>query len=333
MFDKWNLKWGVGPVIFNPDNAKIFGEILGKRYHEFQNIIWILGGDRDIENEEHKQINEAMATGILKYDDNHLMTFHPQGGHGSAEYFHNANWLDFNMRQNSHNPEYTGFYENTLNDYNRTPTKPVIDGEPIYEDHPIGFQPKKRGHSISADVRRPLYWNLFGGAFGNTYGHHSIWQMWQPGREGINFPIMPWYEALDQPGAWQMQFGRRLMESRPILNRIPDDSIIVPDEIETSVPGAGMYRFAATRDTKGTYAMVYAPVGRKFKVKMDVIKGKEIKAWWFNPRNGECTEIGKFNNTEVHEFTPPNPGENLDWVLVLDDVKMNYGKPGKLQIK
>jgi len=327
--DKWNLKWGVGPVVFTPENAKVFGEILGKRYTDFQNIIWITGGDRDIENEEHKQINEAMAVGILKNDDNHLMSFHPQGGHGSSEYFHTADWLDFNMRQNSHNPEYTGFYENTFKDYQRTPIKPVIDGEPIYEDHPIGFQPKKRGHSISADVRRPLYWNLFGGACGNTYGHHSIWQMWKPGREGINFPIMPWYKALDQPGAWQMQYGRRLMESRPILNRIPDDSVIVPDDIETSVPGAGVYKFSVTRDKEGAFAMVYAPVGRKFTVRMDVISGKEVVAWWFNPRNGQAIKIGKFENSGIREFLPPTPGEKLDWILVLDDANKNFNEPGK----
>lgn len=326
--DKWNLKWGVGPVVFTPENAQIYGEILGKRYRDFTNIIWILGGDRHIENDEHASINRAMATGISKHDKNHLMTFHPQGGHGSAEYFHKDDWLDFNMRQNSHNPEYTGFYENTNKDYNREPIKPVIDGEPIYEDHPIGFQPKKRGHSISADVRRPLYWNLFSGAFGNTYGHHSIWQMWQPGREGINFPLMPWYEALDQPGAWQMQYGRRLMESRPFLTRIPDDSVIVPDDIETSVPGAGLYKFSATRDTEGSYAMVYAPVGRKFSVRMDVIKGENVVAWWFNPRNGEATKTGSFKNEGKKEFIPPTPGELLDWILILDDASKDFPKPG-----
>lgn len=33
--DKWNKKWGVGPVIFTPENAAVFGEILGKRYKDF----------------------------------------------------------------------------------------------------------------------------------------------------------------------------------------------------------------------------------------------------------------------------------------------------------
>ena len=45
----------------------------------------------------------------------------------------------------------------------------------------------------------------------------------------------------------------------------------------TSVPGAGRYRFVATRDAEGSYAMVYAPIGRAFKVRMDVIKGAKVK--------------------------------------------------------
>ena len=75
--------------------------------------------------------------------------------------------------------------------------------------------------------------------------------------------------------------------------------------------------------------MVYAPVGRKFKVHMDKVSGPKIKAWWFNPRNGEVTVIGEFPNTGEREFTPPDYGEMRDWVLVLDDVSKNYALPGK----
>ena len=164
--DKWNKKWGVGPEIFTPENAAVYGEILGKRYKESPNIIWILGGDRPIEKDEHREIVRAMASGLRKGDGGaHLITFHPPGGHGSAEYFHEEEWLDFNMRQNGHTPNFTGSYENTLKDYNRTPVKPVMDGEPLYEDHPIEFNPQENGHSVSVDVRRPLYWDLFSGAW------------------------------------------------------------------------------------------------------------------------------------------------------------------------
>jgi len=327
--DKVSKAWGKGPVVFNDENIKVYGRFLGNRYKDSPNIIWILGGDRAADGVEN--IWRAMAEAIKQGDGgSHLMTYHPQGGRSSAEWFHNDAWLDFNIRQNGHVAEFTGRYDQTRVDYDRTPVKPVIDGEPLYEDHPVSFDAKKLGHSVAADVRRPLYWDLFGGACGHTYGHHSVWQMWQPGRNPINNPLMPWYEAIDQPGADQMQFARRLIESRPFLTRVPDDSIIVTDRVPTSVPGAGRYRFAATRDRSGSYAMVYAPVGRTFKVRMDAIKGSKVKAWWFNPRNGQATIIGEFANTGEREFTPPDKGEYLDWVLVLDDASKDFPQPGKM---
>ena len=315
--------------LFNASNAEIYGEWLGKRYKD-AGLIWILGGDRGVDNDSQKEIIRAMVKGLRRGDGGaHLMTFHPPGGNGSSTWFHNDEWLDFNMRQNGHVPEFTGRYDNTRKDYDRSPVKPVLDGEPIYEDHPVSFDAKKLGHSIASDVRRPLYWNLFNGAFGHTYGHHSVWQMWASGKNPINNPLMPWSEALDQPGAAQMQHGRALIESRPFLTRIPDDSIIVTDRVPTSVPGAGRYHFAATRDTDGSYAMVYAPIGRNFKVRMDVIKGAKVQAWWFNPRNGKSTAIGTFDNQGEREFSPPDNGEMIDWVLVLDDAAKNFPAPGR----
>ena len=157
------------------ENAEVYGEWLGKRYKD-KGLIWILGGDRPMDNDEQKEIIRAMARGLARGDGgSHLMTFHPPGGAGSAEWFHADDWLDFNMRQNGHGAEFTGRYDKTRADYDRKPTKPVIDGEPIYEGHPIAFNAQKFGHSIAADVRRPLYWDLFSGAFGHTYGHHSVW--------------------------------------------------------------------------------------------------------------------------------------------------------------
>ena len=327
--DKWNQKWGKGPVIFNARNAAAYGEWLGRRYKD-ASIIWILGGDRPVENDEQKEIIRAMARGLKKGDGGaHLMTFHPTGGSSSSQYFHEDAWLDFNMRQNGHVAEFTGRYDQTLVDYQRTPVKPVLDGEPIYEEHPVSFQADKQGHSIAADVRRPLYWDLFTGACGHTYGHHSVWQMYDPAKGGpVNNPLMPWFEAIDQPGAGQMQHGRKLMESRPFLSRVPDASIVVTSPVPTAMPGAGTRRFVATRDTEGTYAMVYAPVGRPFTVRMDVIKGEKVKAWWFNPRDGKARAIGTFSNQGQRKFNPPDAGEFLDWVLVLDDAAKRYPTPG-----
>jgi hypothetical protein len=317
-------------VVFTPQNAEAYGRWLGARYRD-ASVIWILGGDRTVGGDDERDVMRAMAAGLQAGDGGaHLITFHPRGGESSSRYFHDEPWLDFNMRQNGHADTFDGRYERTREDYARTPIKPVLDGEPLYEGHPISFNAAQNGHSIAADVRRPFYWNVFSGGFGHTYGHHSIWQMFDPQRGApVNNPLMPWYEALAEPGAAQMQHGKNLMLSRPFVSRIPDDSVIVGSAVKTSVPGAGRYRFTATRDRDGSFAMVYVPIGRTFQVQMNKIAGARVKAWWFNPRDGSAELVGEFENRGQRAFTSPCPGELLDWVLVLDDAAKNFPAPGR----
>jgi hypothetical protein len=329
--DKWNKKWGAGPEIFTSDNAAAYGEWLGRRYRQAVNIIWIVGGDRPVENDTHKSIVRAMAEGLRKGDGgSHLITFHPTGGRSSSEHFHTDNWLDFNLRQNGHCIE-SSYWDQTAGDYNRLPTKPVIDGEPLYEDHPICFNAKKYGYSNAYDVRRCLYWDLFAGAFGHTYGNHSVWQMNAPDKPGVNGPLNTWSDALDRPGAGQMQHARALIESRPFLTRIPDNSVVVAAREPFSVPGAGTKYISATRNADGAYAMVYVAASRPFAVNLEKLSGKTLRGWWFDPRNGSARSIGEFPKSGIREFTPPDAGESIDWILVLDDAARKFPPPGSVK--
>ena len=185
--DKWNRKWGVGPEIFTTENARIYGEWLGARYRNGA-IVWVLGGDRPVETEEHRAIIENMAAG-LDASSNHLKTFHPNGGQTSAHYFHNSDWLDFNMRQTGHNRNAPNF-ANIAEDYACVPAKPVIDGEPGYEDHPANFA-LENGYLDDYDNRKNLYWALFSGAAGHTYGCHAMWQFWSAAHPPKNHPRLP----------------------------------------------------------------------------------------------------------------------------------------------
>ncbi len=310
--------------IFTPDSARVYGEFLGRRYRNSP-IIWILGGDRQPNTEMKRAIWRAMAKGLRAGDGgNHLITFHPPGGSSSAEWLHGEEWLDFNMMQNGHNTD-TDVWNRVGKDYARNPTKPVVDGEPLYEDHPIAFNARERGYSNAADVRKFAYWDVFSGACGYTYGNHSIWQMNKPGKEPINGPLNYWYDALDHPGAQQTQHLRALVESRPYLNRIPDQSLLA------SEPSAGGKHIQATRASDGSYAFVYIPASRAFAVHMDKIAGNKAQAWWFNPRTGIASRIGEFSHVgaSIREFTPKDVGENVDWVLVIDNATSNFVTPGK----
>jgi len=110
---------------------------------------------------------------------------------------------------------------------------------------------------------------------------------------------------------------------------VPDDSLIVPAEPATSIPGAGVNRLAATRGASGSYLFIYAPAGRPFRVRTGKLSGNKLRAWWFNPRDGSSQLIGEFPKTETRSFAPPLPGEQIDWVLVVDDAAKDYPPPGR----
>lgn len=321
MLPTWGSWWHDGPGIFTPETAESFGEYVGRRYRD-KPIIWILGGDRPIENERQRSIVRAMARGLRKGDGGrHLMTFHPPGGRGSSQWFQGADWLAFNMIQSGHGYNHANF-EKIAADYARQPAKPVIDGEPGYEDHPAEFN-AKNGYLDEYDVRKFAYWSLFAGACGHTYGCHDIWQFLAPGRAPITAARTPWRTAKDLPGASQMQYVRALLESRPVLARVPDQSLLASD------PGRGTDHVQASRADDGSYAFVYAASGQPFTVNLDKLSGTRLRGFWYDPRNGEAKAIGTFTRAGRKEFQPPSRGKGCDWVLVLDDEARGYAEPGK----
>lgn len=325
----WGRWWSDGDAIFTEESAEVYGRWIAERYNKYK-VIWILGGDRNPGNADKQRIIRAMARGIRSVDRENLITFHPTGWQSSSEWFHNDEWLDFNARQSGHHQRYNST-SRTIDDFRRSPAKPVVDIEPLYEEHPLEFRPDEDGHSIAWDSRRAQYWAVFHGSCGITYGHHSIWQMYDKeveGRHAINRPLISWQEALHRPGSSQVKYLKRLIESRPYFTRVSAPEFIINDEVESSVPGAGRYRFAATIDSEGSYAMVYAPVSRSFSVNGGMLKAKELIGWWYSPRSGKSLKIGKIENRDRLRFTPPYDGEALDWVLVLDAADKHYPKPG-----
>ncbi len=322
--DKLNKAgWGNGPEIFNIQNAKIYGRWLGERYKSKKNIIWILGGDRNPRSGTNDaDIWRSMAAGIAEAiggNDKMMMTFHPQpNAKGAGEWFHNDDWFDFNMFQTGHCRD-SPTYNNIKYSYDQIPTKPVLDGEPIYEDHPVCFNYNDLGTSNAFDVRKSAYLNLFAGAFGHTYGCHDIWQMYSPYREAVNGPHVYWQQALELPGAKQMAFLKRLIESRPMLDRIPDQSLILENNLNPNE------RIQATRGND--YAFVYAATGKSFTLNLGKISGIQLNAYWFDPRTGKSEDIGKIENKGTKLISPKTTGYGQDWILILDDASKNYTKP------
>lgn len=313
---------GAGPVIFTPANAYTYGRLLAQRYRDRTNIVWVLGGDRldVVDDHDVTPIWRSMAQGIVSaYDRKPLMTYHPRGDNGSSLYYHHDDWLDLNMWQSGHSHKETPVWEWIEADTQRIPPKPTFDGEPSYEDHAIGWN-TDNGFFRDDHVRRACYRSVFAGGFGVTYGHASIWQMWQEGREPMSPMERDWKAALNRPAAAQMIHLKRLMLSRPYLSRIPDQGII------SRSAGEGEYHIRATRDEHGRYAMVYIPTPQTVGIHTDALSGAQLKAWWYDPRTGAASEIETFPAGGTRRFNSPEHGG--DWVLVLDDTEHGFPPPG-----
>ncbi len=339
---------GSGPVIFTRENAEIYGKFVGERYKD-DSIIWILGGDRLVTNDTVFAIWESMAKGIREGDGGkHLITYHPRGGSNSSYWFHNEDWLGFNMYQSGHAKHFNEVYHFAQENYLLQPTKPFLDGEPAYEDIPVEFwnhvdweSPLKvprevldsnylvkqkshfeKGFFTGYDMRVHAYWNLLSGACGHTYGNNAVWQMYKKGSPVVIPCLFDWKKSLDRPGAFDMMHVRELFESRPFNMLVPDQSLVygLNPKDNTHV------RAAVSRDH--SFAMAYTAIGQKIQVVMDKIHGPSVKAWWYNPRNGKAMAIGEFKNTGILEFMPPETGNGKDWVLVLDDTSAQLIEPG-----
>ncbi len=324
MLPTWGSYWTrtgrKGPYVFDEQNARAFGRFLGKRYRE-KPVIWVLGGDQNINNDAEYAVIEAMANGLIEGDGGvHLITFHPRGPGRSSDYFHQAEWLDFNMYQSSHaaHDHDNGLF--AAHDYALDPPKPTLDGEPRYETIEVGFYFRdfNRFDRFDAyDCRQAAYWSLLSGACGHTYGNNSIWQMWQPGRTPVIGAQIPWYEALDHPGAFQMGHVRTLYESRPFEKLVPDQGLIIDG------PLRGGAKIKAARAHDGSFAFIYSPRGETFSVDKSKINAARVKEIWFDPRYGTEYHVHTSDNAGFQSYTPPTSGRGNDWILILEAESMS----------
>jgi len=312
--------WGsnVKAGLVSRDQAEKYAQWLADRYRDRPNIIWLNGGD--IKGSDSTDTWNIIGNTLRKYDPRHLITFHPFGRMMSSDWFHDESWLDFNMFQSGHRRYDQDDTERKYGedgwryvetDWARQPVKPTLDGEPSYEGIPQGLHDTLQPLWNDSDLRRYAYWSVFAGGCGFTYGHNAIMQFFRPGDNGAYGNKKLWTDAIDDPGAGQMQFLKKLMLSRPYFDRIPD---------QTLVAGSSGEKYDYQAATRGKdYAFIYTYNGKTININQGKLSGAQVKAGWFNPRDGGETEIGTFPNSGTREFDPPGePADGNDWVLTLD---------------
>lgn len=309
--------WGTPKAMFNEGNAYRYGLYLGRRYKDYSNVIWITGGDRPAFNNtaDWRPVWRAMVRGIREgTGEKALITYHPAGESSSTAFWKDESILDFNMMQSGHRIPDLPVWSWVERDYNLKPAKPILDGEPNYEDHPVNWK-KENGYFDAYEVRKQLYRSVFSGAAGVTYGHHAVWQFYSSGEQPIAFPDRYWQDALDRPGAFQVAYLKKLIMSHKPGTRIPDYSMLLN---KTSNGPSGEHA-AAFRNTENNLAMIYLPVGATIMVQVSWMVADKIDASWFDPKTGRLKSIGVYQKTNRPlTFEAPVSGKGNDWVLVLE---------------
>lgn len=301
------------------DNVETYTRFLVERYGGRPNIVWITGGDT--RGDRETAVWQRMGALFHELDSDSLVTFHPFGRTQSSTWFHQEPWLDFNMFQSGHRrydqddtPEPKGEdnWRYVAEDRAKQPPKPTIDGEPSYEGIPQGLHDPAEPYWTDADARRYAWWSVFAGAAGHTYGHSAVMQMHKPDHgEGAYGVRETWEEAIDAPGAEQVQHLKSLMLSRSYFDRIPDQSLIAGEN------GDRYDRVIATRGPN--YAYLYTYSGRPFSVRLGGLPSAKVRASWYDPRTGSSQDVGEFDNVGERSFDPPGePIPGNDWVLVLE---------------
>ncbi len=330
----WGGRFKKGDL--NLSNVEAYTAFLAKRYHNSPNIIWITGGD--IKGDKPNDLGEdgltfwsKMGQTLKKYNPDQLVTFHPFGRTTTCDYFPDADWLDFYMFQSGHRR----YDQASLNQWDDSLSqgyfygednwryisrvdacgniKPVLDGEPSYEQIPQGLHDPTQPFWQEIDVRRFAYWSVFSGCAGFTYGHNALMQF-HKSREtvGAYGCTIPWYDAIHSPGSDNMAVMCRLM------NSIPFETGRAAQELLADEPREKHERISVFAGDG--FVLCYDYTGRDIYLKSSLLAADLKNAWWVDPTTGIRSYIGAITrDKDLHFEKPYGAHSHQDWLLLLTE--------------
>ena len=325
----WRQDFHSGRIVGEAE-CEAYGRFLGQRFREQNDrIIWFMGGDLPTDAFPlawHRAVARGIAKGVSDGAEDYdaiFCSYHVAGRGDTLAFPEEEPFMDFNTIQSGHwnTKPYELQSEGVIAKCLRTQKKPCLDLEPMYEF----IKP----YATPAVVRHIIWWNVFEGAFGTSYGHGGVWHFGTYNRNGGEW-VWDHPEDYRSPVAEQIWVVRHLLASRPGANRMSD-----LDPLDPATRFNHHRRICCLRDRDRTYLMVYTPNGESFRLRTDRLRGEQCHGWWYCPRTAKITDLGLSPNTgAAATFDPPGePGENYtdsDWVLVLDDVSWDYPPPGSI---
>lgn len=297
--------WGEDVKKADLTDLRSWGQYVGKRFADDDNIIWCIGGDADPSQQKDKVLE--CVQGILEYDKRHLFTCHNNPEPLAISPWKGEDWLTINNVYSYSR----SLYEWCKTAYDQEPVMPYFMIESAYENE---------HNATPQQLRSEAYWPLLCGAMGEIFGNCPIWHFGSTPRW---CGITDWKTQLNNPGSASMDYVQRLFRSRPWHLLIPDFDHKVMTE-GYGEWGSPDYATAACT-SNGTSIIVYLPEERQITINMSKISGKKARCWWYNPGDGTTIESGSFPSEGLRQFNPPSES---DLILVIDSKSSNYPPPG-----
>jgi hypothetical protein len=273
------------------DNARPWATWVTSRYRDTPNILWTLYPKA---NEASRPLIARLAEGIQDGDRGaHLVSMHPDPSPASSSFMHTEPWLGFNSIQVW--KDLRLIYPMTLDDYRKSPPKPVTMLEGAYE------KGEEYGYPVTPLlVRREAYYTCLAGGF-HGYGHNHSWRV-RPA----------WRAALDDPGARQMTIMKNVFTS------LPEWWTMIPDQKVFSRGGniQGDALNLAARSTNGQWLICYLAAETNISIDLSTITvGAEVSAVWISPATGDRLPIETLPRSGTRDFSRPAGWE--DAILVV----------------
>ena len=296
----------LGTLLANGNTlARAYGQYLGNRYKNFDNIIWLSGNDfQTYTTPANDAAAQAVALGIRDMDTRHLHTV--ELNYNVSASLDDSTWAPIIGLDAAYT--YFPTYAELLNEYNRAAFKPTFLVEANYEfENNTGSD-----YGSPETLRRQEYWTALSGATGQLYGNHYTWQF-----------SSGWQGFLGTTGSAQFGYLQDLLDSHRWWDLIPDQNHTFVTAgygsfTSSGAIGANDYVTAAiTAD--GQVGLAYLPVRTSVTVNMARFAGP-VTVQWFDPSSAVYTAVAgsPFPNTGSRQMTPAgnnNDGAG-DWVLV-----------------
>ncbi|AZM49602.1 hypothetical protein DMB38_30920 [Streptomyces sp. WAC 06738] len=229
-------------------------------------------------------------------------------------------WYGLVTLQEGHN-RVDGVADYWLKQYQKTPTRPVVEAEANYEGIDVYWD----NHAIVQNwqTRESAWKARVGGAAGNNYGAAGVWwTCWtaQDANENCqNFGSTPWNEGLLLPGAAQMGHLKSFFTALPWWRLAPAPNALT---WAGDAPTDTQIAFASTTTDRST-TVVYYPHridgGEPYTGTLTGLTRGTYTLKWFDPRTGRYTPAGSVGITDAQgaAHLPPGPTAADDWALLV----------------